>query len=229
MDSIVTYREQDRIAKITIDDGKANAVGFAFVEGMNEALDRAEQDEAVVLLTGRPGKFSAGFDLNVVLKGGEDAARLTRSGAELAVRVMSWPRPVILACNGHCMAMGALLLLTADYRIGVIGDYKIGLNEVAIGMAMPGFGVEICRGRLTPVYFNRSLANAEIFDPEGAVQAGFLDMAVPEEKLMETAHGVIASMAALNMNAHHLTKMRIRKPAIEATRKAIETELYLPV
>ena len=143
MSNIVSYKKGENIATITIDDGKANAVSPQFVEEVNATFDQAESDNTVVILTGRPGKFSAGFDLSIVTQEGEATAKLTRSGAELAVRLLGFHAPVIIACNGHCLAMGALLLLSIDLRLGAEGDYKIGLNEVAIGMTMPYFGVEI--------------------------------------------------------------------------------------
>ena len=224
MNKIVSYQVQENIATITIDDGKANAVSFQFLEEVNAALDQAEQDNAVVILTGRPGKFSAGFDLSVVTKGGEAALKLARAGAQLTVRLLGFPTPVIVACNGHSMALGALLLLSTDYRVGVEGNYKIGTNEVAIGIPLPYFGVELARFRLSPIYFSRSVANAEIYTPQGAVEAGFLDLIVSEEKLMETAMQSAQTLVKLDMAAHNATKLRAREKAISIINKAIEKE-----
>lgn len=224
MSNIVSYQEKENVAAITIDDGKANAVSPQFVEEVNEALDQAESDNAVVVLTGRPGKFSAGFDLSIVTQDGEAREKLVKSGAELAIRLLGFPTPVIIACNGHSLAMGGLLLLSTDLRIGVAGDYKIGLNEVAIGMTMPYFGVEIARARLAPVYFSRSVVNAEIYTPQGAVEAGFLDTVVPEEQLMETAIQSARAFAEYNLSAHYATKLRVRENALNAINNAIRKE-----
>ena len=227
MNKIVSYQVQENIATITIDDGKANAVSFQFLEEVNAALDQAEQDNAVVILTGRPGKFTAGFDLSVVTKGGEAALKLARAGAQLTVRLLGFPTPVIVACNGHCVALGALLLLSTDYRVGVEGNYKIGTNEVAIGITLPYFGVELARLRLSPIYFNRSVVNAEIYTPQGAVEAGFLDVIVSEEKLMETAMQSAQTLGKLDMAAHNATKLRVREKAISIINKAIEKEFSI--
>ncbi len=227
MGHIISYQEKGKIATITMDDGKANAVSPQLVEELNPALDQAESYNAVVILTGRPGKLSAGFDLSVVKQGGEARAKLARSGAQLAVRLLSFPTPVILACNGHCLAMGALLLLSADLRIGVKGNYKIGLNEVAIGMTMPYFGVEIARTRLAPVHFSRSVVNAEIYTPQGAVEAGFLDVIVPEEQLIETAMQSAQGFAKLDMTAHYETKLRVRENALTAINNAIKKDFSI--
>ena len=224
MNEIVSYRVEESLATITIDDGKANAVSFQFIEEVNAALDQAEKDKAVTILTGRPGKFSAGFDLSVLSSGAEAATALVRNGALLCVRLLGFPTPVVIACNGHSLALGALLLLSTDYRIGTEGNYKIGTNEVAIGMPLPCFGVEIARHRLPPNYFSRSVANAEIYTPRGAMEAGFLDVVVSEDKLMEAAAQSARGLAKLDLAAYYATKLRAREGAISAINEAIEEE-----
>jgi enoyl-CoA hydratase len=224
VNKIVSYRVEENLATLTIDDGKANAVSLQFVEEVNAALDQAEQDKAVTILTGRPGKFSAGFDLSALSKGGEAATQLVRTGALLCARLLGFPTPVIIACNGHSLALGALLLLATDYRIGTEGNYKIGTNEVAIGMPLPYFGVELARLRLSPIHFSRAVANAEIYTPRGAVEAGFLDVVVSEEELMETAVRSAQELAKLDVAAHYATKMRVREKAISTINEAIKKE-----
>lgn len=224
MGNIVTYQANEKIATITIDDGKANAVSPQFIEEVNAALDNAESDKAVVILTGRQGKFSAGFDLSIVTQGGEATTNLVRSGGQLVLRMLGFPTPIIIACNGHSLALGALLLLSTDFRIGVEGNFKIGLNEVAIGMPLPYFGVEIARERLASTHFGRSVANAEIYTPQGAVEAGFLDTIVPEEQLMEKAMQSAQAFAKLDMNAYYTTKLRVRENALNTLKKAIKKE-----
>ncbi len=224
MNKIVSYRVEENLATLTIDDGKANAVSLQFVEEVNAVLDQAEQDKAVTILTGRPGKFSAGFDLSALSKGGEAATQLVRTGALLCARLLGFPTPVIIACNGHSLALGALLLLSADYRVGTEGNYKIGTNEVAIGMPLPYFGVELARLRLSSIHFSRAVANAEIYTPQGAVEAGFLDVVVSEERLMETAMQSAQALAKLDMAAHYATKLRVREKALSTIHEAIEKE-----
>jgi len=225
--SIVSYKRNENIATITIDDGKANAASPQFVGEVNGALDQAESDNAVVTLTGRPGKFSAGFDLSIVTQGGEAKTDLVRSGAQLVLRLLGFPTPMITACNGHCLALGALLLLSTDFRIGVVGNFKIGLNEVAIGMPLPYFGVEIAKARLAPTHLGRSVANAEIYTPQGALEAGFPDTIVPEEQLMETAVQSAQRLAKLDMTAYYTTKLRIREKALNAINNAIKKEFNI--
>jgi enoyl-CoA hydratase len=178
----------------------------------------------VVIIAGRPGKFSAGFDLAVMGAGGETMLDLLRKGAGVSQRLVSFPTPVILAASGHALAMGALLLLSADYRIGINGAYKIGLNEVAIGMTLPWFGVELAKARLAPVHLERAVSLATLYDPAGAVAAGFLDEAVEETELLPRAVAMAEQFAALNLEAHHGSKVRTREQLIQALEGALDKE-----
>lgn len=227
MPARLTYDLRDAIATITLDDGKANALSTDMLVEIGGALTRAEADRAAVLLQGRPGMFSAGFDLRVLKAGGPEVTAMFLGGFELAHRLLSFPSPVVVACTGHALAMGSFLLLSADYRVGTSGLYKIGANEVAIGLTMPFFGIEICRQRLTPAYFQRSVINAEIHSPEAAVLAGFLDRVVPEGELLATARTVAAELGKLDRDTHTATKRRARGQALAAIRAAIDADAEL--
>jgi enoyl-CoA hydratase len=224
MGTLVTYRLRDSIATITMDDGKVNALSLAMLAELDAALDRAAADRAVVVLTGREGVFSAGFDLPVLRAGGTEAARMLHAGFDLAARLLAFPTPVVVACPGHAVAMGVFLVLSGDYRIGARGPYRITANEVAIGITMPLAAVEICRQRLTPACFNRAVVNAEVFLPQDAVAAGFLDRVVPPAELAEAAAGAAAELARLDLDAHAATKLRARQLAGTALREAIDCD-----
>ena len=224
MSNLVAYELEHPISTITLDDGKVNCLSLQMLAEINAALDRAEKDRAAVVLTGREGKFSAGFDLAALGKGGSDAIDMLINGFCLGERLLSFPMPVVVACTGHALAMGSFLLLSADYRIGANGPYKIGANEVAIGMTMPQFGVEICRQRLAPAHFHRAVICAEIYSPAGAIEAGFLDQVIPEDELIAAARDKATALAGLNMPAHTATKLRARHEALQAVRKAIEAD-----
>src|SRR5690606_38722158 len=139
MSHSVQYELSDDVAVNTFDAGKANALGHAAIDASNAALDRAEIDDNAVVIATRPGRFSAGFDLSVMQGGIDDVRALVRAGAHLCLRISTLPRPVVLACTGHALAAGAILLMSADVRVGAAGEFKIGLNEVAIGMPVPHF------------------------------------------------------------------------------------------
>lgn len=224
MGELVSYHLEDSIATITMDDGKVNALSIDMLTELGDALDRAEADRAVVLLTGREAVFSAGFDLAVLGSGGEKAVAMLRAGFELAERMLSFPRPVLIACPGHAVAMGVFLLLSGDYRIGVAGPYKITANEVAIGLTMPLAAIEICRQRLAPSHLNRAVILAEVFSPEDAIAAGFLDRVVQSSELQDTARSAAKALTKLDGVAHVATKLLARDHSLRAIRSAIDAD-----
>ena len=224
MNGPVTYQLKDSIATIAMDDGKVNALSLQMLTELNSALERARSDRAVVVLTGREGVFSAGFDLRVLRAGGPDAAAMLLSGFELAERILSFPTPVVIACPGHAIAMGVFLLLSGDYRIGAAGPYRITANEVALGLTMPRAAVEICRQRLSPAHFNRAVIIAEPYSPGDAVGAGFLDRVVRASELQDVARSTATQLAKLDMDAHAATKLRAREHTLKAVRAAIEAD-----
>jgi enoyl-CoA hydratase len=225
MDALVSYDVDGSIATISMDDGKVNVLSFRMLEELNAALDRAESDRAIVVLRGREGVFSAGFDLAVLRAGGPDAATMLRSGFELAYRVLSFPTPVVISCTGHAIAMGVFLLLSGDYRVGVAGaSHKITANEVAIGMTLPHSAIEICRQRLNPAHFNRAVILAEIFSPDAAVGAGFLDTVVPGADMPAAARAAAELLATLDPGAHTATKLRARHATLSNLRAAIKDD-----
>ncbi|WP_071872571.1 crotonase/enoyl-CoA hydratase family protein [Atopomonas hussainii] len=221
MSEVVGYQLQDGVAVINLDNGKVNAVSHEVIDGLNKALDQAEADKAVVVLTGKPGILSGGYDLKVMQTSMDAAIGLVTAGSTLARRMLAHPFPIIVACPGHAVAKGAFLLLSADYRIGVEGAFQIGLNEVAIGMTMHHVGIELARGRLTTPAFHRSVINAEMFGPEAAVNAGFLDQVVAPEALMDTAMATAKAMKKLNMRAHKQTKLKSRAEFLATLDKSI--------
>jgi enoyl-CoA hydratase len=220
----VTYEFADKIATVTIDDGKVNALSLQVLSDLHGAVDQATKDNALIVLTGRDGMFSAGFDLRGLTGGGADAFAMLRSGFDLAHRLLSHPRPVVVACSGHAVAMGVFLLLSGDYRIGAAGPFRITANEVAIGLPIPTAAVEICRQRLTPAHVNRAINLAEVYSPDTAIEAGFLDKVVDAADLREAAQTAAERFLKLNMDAHAASKLRVRKQALEGLRAAIDAE-----
>ena len=224
MTDLVDYQLNDGVATITIANGKANALSHEVFEALNAALDRAESDEAVVILTGQPGIFSGGYDLKEMQKGANEASALVTVGSKLTRRLSAFPFPVIGACSGHAIAKGAFILLSVDHRIGVEGDFKLGLNEVAIGMTMHRAGIEIARHRLTPAHFQRSVVNAEIYGPQGAVDAGFLDEVVAPSELSTRANELAQQFKKLNMRAHKETKRKAKAEYLALLDRCIEQD-----
>ena len=204
------------IAVITFDDGKVNAVGFELIQQFNDALDEAEQNAKAVVLHGGEGKFCGGFDLSV-MKADDKAKQheLVSKGAELIVRLYSFPLPVVVAAEGHSIAMGAIMLMAADLRIGKDADTKYGLNETAIGMVLPPFGMELAKARLANTSQTEALLFSRIYQGSEAVKAGFLDAAVPQEQVLATAMGYAEKLKMLPRQSFAESKIQLRKETIE--------------
>ncbi len=226
MTDLVAYHLEDGIATLTLSNGKVNAMSPDLIAAFNAALDQAEQDRAVVIVTGQPGILSGGYDLKVMTSGPENAIALVTQGSKLTRRMLAHPFPLIIACPGHAIAKGAFLLLAADYRIGVEGPFSICLNEVQIGITMHNVGLALAGDRLRKSAFHRSVINAEAFDPQGAVDAGFLDKVVPADRLQATALATAQQLKKLNMTAHRNTKLKLRKALLETLDQAIETDSH---
>lgn len=212
----LTYEVRENVACITMDDGKVNAVTVELAEQLLAAIERAESEAGAILLAGRAGKFSAGFDLKVMQGGDSEAANaLLNLGGRVALRLMESPLPTVALCTGHALAMGALILLACDTRIGVAGDFKIGLNETAIGMALPVFGVEIPRVRLASSALTAAVVQSRLYDPETAVGSGYLDAAEPAETAAQNAFEMAVQFAALPGAAYAANKRSVLNDAIE--------------
>ncbi|MCK1388005.1 crotonase/enoyl-CoA hydratase family protein [Bradyrhizobium sp. 21] len=225
----VSYELNDGVARIALDDGKVNVMSTTMLGEIGAAFDRAETEAGIVVLrSARPDIFSAGFDLKVFASG--DAAGsldMVRAGAELALRLMSFPHPTIGVMEGHAFPMGTFLLLACDVRLGARGPHRMGLNEVAIGIAPPTFAIELARSRLHPAWLSRTVILGEMYEPEEALTAGFLDRVVAPEAIDRILEEVIASLRAIHKPSHATAKKRLRQPAMDAMRTAIERELTM--
>lgn len=224
MERLLSYDLTDGVARITMDDGKVNALSPAMFAQLNAAFDRAAADEAVVIFRGRQGVFSGGFDLKVLSAGGSEARTMVRAGFELAARLLDFPMPVLTVAPGHVVAMGAFLMMASDYRLGVSGPFRITCNEVKLGLTMPQAAIELCRPRVTPAPFYRAMTLSEVFSPQEAVAAGFLDRTVPPARLDETAGDIVATLKELDPDAYRQTKQRVRGSVSQAVKDAIESD-----
>ena len=223
-EQLVTYERDGDVGIVTMDDGKANVISIPMVGALNEALDEAERDGVVVVVEGREGRFSGGFDLGTLTGGGEDLVTLLIGGFEVAERLLNHPTPVVTSCTGHAMAMGAFLLLSGDHRVGAEGPFKITANEVAIGMTLPLAPAEICRLRLTATEFQRATLLAQVYSPSEAVGAGFLHEVVAPEELATRARDAAHRLAQLDMPSFQGTKQQVNAAALAALRSAIEAD-----
>lgn len=215
--SAVTTERNGNVLVVHVDDGKANALSRATIAEIMAALDDAEGDESIgaVVLHGRPGKFSAGFDLSVMGSGDFTAvATLMCDGGDLVRRIYGLPVPVVVACTGHALAAGAFVLLAADLRVGADVACKIGLNEVAIGIVLPDWAITMCHERLSKRHIQRAVLLAEVTGPAGAVEAGFLDVVVPEGEVLSAAVARATEYAAFTRAAYHGSVLALRGDAL---------------
>lgn len=214
----------ENFATVALDDGKANALSPALQAHLNQALDIAEQDACrAVVIAGNAKLFCGGFDLSVFKAGDPSATvEMLTGGFQLAVRILTFPKPVIIAATGPAIAMGSFLLLCGDHRVGSPRT-RCQANEVAIGMALPTSAIEIMRMRLTPAAFQRGLAMSAPFSGEEAIAAGWLDEIVEPQDVLTRAQQVAAEAAAtLDPQAHLTSKLRARRSAVDAILAGIE-------
>jgi enoyl-CoA hydratase len=223
MSGPVTYRHDESIAVITLDDGKVNVLGPTMQQAINEALDSADRDDVgAVMITGNHRVFSGGFDLKILTSGEvRPAIDMLKGGFELTHRLLSYPKPVVMACTGHAIAMGAFLLSSGDHRVAAPA-YNIQANEVAIGMTIPYAALEIMKLRLTPSAYQQAAGLAKTFFGETAVAAGWLDEIVLPEAVLDRALEAAREFATLNQRAHAATKLRTRADALAGIRAGID-------
>jgi len=217
-------RIEDGVAWITMDDGKVNALSSEMIGEIGEGLDAAESAAAVTVLCGRDGIFSAGFDLPTFKRGFDASLEMVRAGAQLIERLLAFPHPVLTVCTGHAYPMGAFLMLSADVRLAVAGPWRIGMNEVAIGMTVPKFAIELARHRLTPPGFAR-ITTAPMFAPEEALRLGYLDRVLDARQLAGAVQEEASRLRALDMPSFAATKARINERALHAVRAAVGDEM----
>ncbi|MYE55753.1 MAG: crotonase/enoyl-CoA hydratase family protein [Acidimicrobiaceae bacterium] len=214
------------VAVLRLDDGKANAVGYDTLEAIDAALETAEQDAGALVISGREGRFSAGFDLSVIGEGPEAAQALVAAGARTAARIYGAQVPVVAACTGHALAFGAIMLLSSDVRIGADVEAKIGLTEVSIGMPLPIFAIELARDRLSPRHFTAATSLATVFSPRGAVEAGYLDEVVAAEDLHEAALNRAGALAGhVRRTAFGLTRRTTRQETIDRILSTLDEDI----
>ena len=216
MPDLVSFDLDAGIATLTMDDGKANALSLPMSQALDAALDRAAKQARVVVIRGRPGVLSGGFDLKVI-RGGDAAqsAAMEHAGMRLLSRLYALPQPLIIACTGHAVAGGGMMLLTGDVRIGVRGAFRIGLNEVGIGLALGQTGVELALARLLPTAVTAAAVLARLYGPDDAARIGYLDFAVESEAFDSTVAEKARELLDLDPGAFATTKRRLRQPTLD--------------
>ena len=211
---IATLTSKDDISIITLDDGKAIVFSPKMIQDVNQCLDKVPTESGALIITGREGMFSAGFDLKIISAGDIQATMdMSLSGFKLLSRIFSFPRPILAACSGHGIALGTFLLCCCDYRVGVKGDFMIGANEMRTNMVIPIPILELINHRVSSSHKYRAILGAEMYSIENGIGAGLIDEAVDAENLMETAMLKAKDLATMGHPSYTLTKeLLIREP-----------------
>ena len=227
MSDLLTYTLADDVALIRLDDGKANAFSNAMFDAVNAAMDQAEDEAKIIVLRGKDGIFSAGYNLKELMLGGETAVNLVRRGSEFAVRMMETRKPIICVGDGHIVALGAFIFLAADYRIGKSGAFQVGLPETAKGLPMHNFGRELAMPRLNRRYFSRAFINGEMFTPDQAVDVGYLDESVDD--VDGAVDRAVAYFKGISLPAFSINKPRGHQTLLPVLKQAIEDDMDLKI
>ena len=224
-----TTRTDDRdggVRVITLDRPPANAIDEELLADLIAALDaaRAEDKVRAVVLTGAGPFFSAGRDLNSVPMETAGVRRLNQLYRNAHDQLFSLPKPTLAMMNGHAVAGGLVLVLACDYRLGVEGDYKIGLNEVAIGASFPRVALEIIRTRLTHQQASELMLGAALYPASQALRLGVADELLPSGTFQSTVLRRAAKLAAYPREVYAHTKTTLIGEAIARVRDESETE-----
>lgn len=223
--SLIQSETIDDIRVLRLDHGKPNSISTDMARTLLAELAKAEQDANAVVLLGRPGMFSGGFDLGVMKQGAAAAREMVKTGGQLLAAILEHPKPIVTGCGGHAIAMGAFLVMAGDYRLGARGDFKLGLNETAIGMTLPDFAIELTRLKLSSRHFDRAVVQSEIFAPEAALDAGFLDRVVAPEALEGEALTIARRLAELKPAAFRNNKRLAHADTVARIRTNLDANL----
>ncbi len=211
----LTFTLADGIAEIALDDGKVNALSEQMIEALLDSLQQAANADCAVLIYGRPGCFSGGYDRKLIDAGGPACDAMREAGDRLTLALLEYPGPVVIASTGHAMAKAAFMLLLADYRVGAAGPFRIGLNEVAIGMTMPEVAMRLARERIATHWLSRCALQAQSLSPAQALEAGFLDEVIDADAVLSAARAKTVALAKLDRTAYRETRRLLNQPLRE--------------
>lgn len=221
-DEFATLNREGSVSTITMDDGKANAFSLKMINAFRGCLDEVPDDSGALVIIGRAGVFSGGFDLKTIAAGDAEANRaMSRGGLTLLADLYSFPRPVVMACNGHAIALGAFLLLAADHRIGIDGDFRVCANEVRNDMTIPKVILEIAQDRIVKPHWYRALLHSEPYPIQNAVEPGYLDEVVSQEAFMDTVRARAEDLATLKDPFYRITKALSQAERVERIQQAL--------
>ncbi len=226
MDAPVTFEREGALGVVRIDDGKANAFSPVVFAAIEAGLDEVEADDGLraLVLAGRDGIFSGGFELSIMRRADRSTLELVRQGGTVVRRLFGAPKPIVAACTGHAIAAGVFVLLGCHFRVGATGEFRLGLIETQLGLPLPDWSVEIARERLTPRHLQQATVEARMYDPEAAVEAGYLDRVVPAEQVLDVAREEAERLAELDAGGYALNAGKLRAPVLGRMDEILERD-----
>jgi enoyl-CoA hydratase len=227
MGQAIAYAQRSGIAEIVLDDGKVNAMSSPFFDELNAALDRAAADDSgAVVVAGRPGYFSAGLNIKLLptLPRDELTRTLVLFGRTM-LRVWTFPLPIVAAVTGHAVAGGAVLAFACDRRFVADGQFRVQLNETAIGLALPTWALAICESAVPVQFHADAFLHARPYSPAEALARGMVDDVVPADAVIARAHDAASVLTALDRGAYAETKRRMRSRGLAWAERHLEAEM----
>lgn len=205
------YELQDNgVVKISLDNGKVNAITKDLAEELMSALKRAENEAKAVVICGNPGMFCAGYDLKVLAQGMEVASSMLAQGLLFLEQLYCHPQPVVIACEGHAVGMGLFMLLAADYRFGAKGEFAFRLPEKSISMPFTPILKVIAKAHIDARHHTRAILQSQPYNPEQAISIGILDEAVEPENVIELALKKAEELSQLPAKQYKINKLDLR-------------------
>ena len=196
-----------------MDDGKVNAMSIPMLARLREILADAAARRQPVVLEGKPGLFSAGFDLKTFAQGPGPALEMLQAGLNTILDILSHPAPVVTLCTGNAYPAGAFMMMASDRAIGVRGDFRIGMNETLIGLVLPEYAVTLATHRLAPSG-RKAIATGMMFEPDDALRAGYLDRLVDQNDLDAERDALPAFFDGMQMHAFAGNKAQVNAKVI---------------
>ena len=222
------YVFEDRIAQITLDDGKVNVMNWEFFNELTTSLDQALADKAAaVIFTSRPGVFSAGLDLKLMMTQTlPELLKFQRAFADIMLRLYLFPIPTIAAYSGHSIAGGAILSFACDRLMVVDGPYKVQINEVANKMLLPTWIYTICCSSIPQRFWKEAMLHAHIYTPREAFDKGIIDDLIAEGgDVLAAARTYAQDLFKLDPKAYGATKKIMRQKEADYALEVFEKEI----
>ena len=214
----------DGVATLTMDDGKVNAFDVEFFTRLDAVLDECADDAAIVL-TGRPGMFSAGLNTKKMAALDLDGlVDLLVPFGEVFLRLWLEPRPVVAAATGHAIAGGTILAMVCDHAIAADGEFGWGLTETTIGFPLPRWIIAVARGNVRADRLDDLLLPGRMVAPAEAVEVGFADDVQPADRVVDAALAHARQLATLPRSTYAESKRRLRGDAVAAARADLEAD-----